>query len=117
MPKGIFYPRSVEGEKRRAAAMPKGESHWNYSENPSKNAIHKWINKYFGKAYKCENEKCTGESKHYEWALLKGRKYAKVRSHFKMLCRKCHTKYDMTKKRKKSIAKGLVKGWIKRRNK
>jgi len=104
-----YTPRSKEGEKKRLASLPKGKDHWNFSKNPSRGAIHKWLNKWFGKANKCVCKNCDGTSKHFEWAKIKGKKYVKKISNYQMMCRKCHTKYDMTKKRKESIRKGIKK--------
>ncbi len=58
--------------------------------------IHYWINKHAGRAYKCENHKCDGFSKHYEWANL-SEKYKKTYTDWKMLCRKCHSLMDKSK--------------------
>lgn len=104
-----YAKTNPQGEKNRIASLPKGSDHWNFSKDPSRPAIHKWINRFYGKANGCENADCDGSSKYYEWALIKGKKYAKIRSHFKMLCRKCHTKYDMTKERKANIVAGIKK--------
>lgn len=109
----MYTPRNTEGEARRLASLPKGKDHWNFSKNPSRGAIHKWLNKWYGRANGCVMSTCDKTSKHYEWAKIKGKRYAKVITHYMMLCRKCHTKYDMTPKRKASIARGLVKRWNK----
>ena len=82
MPKGIFYPRSKEGEKRRLASMPKGKDHWRY-DHYNIRAIHRWINKYYGKADRCEDPNCKNISAWFEWALIKGRKYLRKRENYK----------------------------------
>src|SRR3990167_9928092 len=66
--------------------------------------IHFWLNRTFGKASRCENKKCyyprMGAKKffkkplRFEWALLKGEEYKRVRSNFMQLCIACHRKYD-----------------------
>jgi hypothetical protein len=117
MPKGIYYPRSKEGEKRRLASLPKGENHWNFDKDPSVRAIHRWINRHYGKANHCENITCEGKSKWFEWALIKGKDYARLRSCFKQLCRSCHVKYDMNNERREKISENSVKMWEKKRNK
>lgn len=104
-----------QGEKNRIAALPKGENHWNFDKNPSVKAIHKWINRHFGKADHCENENCEGKSNWFEWALLRGCEYARDIKVFKQLCRSCHTKYDMTDERKANIVAGIFKTWDKRK--
>lgn len=70
-------------------------------------SIHCWIKKHYGKASKCENPNCSHKSKHYEWALLKGKKYSHNRNNFFMLCVSCHRKYDMTETTKRKIGKAL----------
>lgn len=93
------YKRSKEGEANRLASIPRGKKHWRYDHYNIK-AIHKWIRKYYGKANKCENTECRKKSNCYDFALIKGRKYLRKRENYKMLCRGCHVKYDMTKKRR-----------------
>jgi len=56
--------------------------------------IHKWLVKEYGKACKCENDKCPRVYNRYEWALIHGKNYEKNRNNFKMLCSSCHRKYD-----------------------
>lgn len=56
--------------------------------------VHKWLYKNYGNAHKCENKNCKNNSKHYQWSLIKGKTYDFVRSHFQMLCAKCHFQYD-----------------------
>ncbi len=104
-----MYNRSEQGEKNRIASMPRGKDHWRYKEKCSVRAVHRWINRKYGKANKCEHKNCTGESEWFEWSLLKGKKYERVRKNFWMLCRKCHTIYDMTETRKSNIIKGIKK--------
>lgn len=94
MPKGVYFPRSKDGEARRLASIPKGKDHWNFDSNPSRSAIHKWLKRYFGPANRCENVTCSGRGKKYDWALIKGKDYKRLRSCFMMLCRSCHVQYD-----------------------
>jgi hypothetical protein len=90
------YQRSPEGEANRLAAIPKGKNHWRYSDNPTVSAIHRWINKWYGRAYRCESPTHDNDIvvKKYDWALLKDKDYSKDINHFWQLCRKCHIKYD-----------------------
>jgi hypothetical protein len=70
--------------------------------------IHNWLSYHHGKANKCENESCESVNpKRYEWALLKGKDYAKDRNNYIMLCPSCHRIYDYTdkQKQKQSLAK------------
>lgn len=57
-------------------------------------AIHSWIRSRYGKANKCEAKDCKKTGKRFDWALLRGKKYAKNVKNFWQLCRPCHKKYD-----------------------
>ena len=61
------------------------------------NKIHRWLNKLFGKANKCENPECLHKSTTFQWAKLKGCEYERKRENFWMLCQSCHSKYDKKK--------------------
>jgi len=111
-----YTPRSPEGEKRRLASLPSGDKHWRFDENPNVRAIHKWINRIYGRANRCENVKCEGKAKKYDWALIRGKEYKRSRRHFKQLCRSCHVKYDMTEARRKKIGENSIKMWEQKRN-
>lgn len=56
--------------------------------------VHAWLAKYHGKATKCESGICTGISKVFQWAKIRGMDYEKKRENFMMMCRSCHSKYD-----------------------
>ena len=81
--------------------------------------IHNWLNYNHGKAIKCENEKCTSVNpKRFEWALLKGKDYAKDRNNYIQLCPSCHRKYDFTEDQRlnqSKAAKGRVVSKITRK--
>lgn len=76
-------------------------------------AIHTWQLRNFGKATKCENPNCTTVGcKTFDWALIKGKTYDKVKENFMQLCRGCHVKYDkkrfiVTEYTRKKISKKL----------
>lgn len=72
------------------------------------NSLHWWIRRHWGRADKCENNRCSRESGKYQWALIKGKKYEKKRSNFKMLCRKCHFNYDLREFQKEKFNKGRL---------
>jgi len=59
-------------------------------------AIHCWLKRHYGKADKCESPNCTGKSKMFHWAKIKGLKYEHKRENFRMLCASCRRLYDMT---------------------
>lgn len=70
-------------------------------------AIHKWLEKHYGKAHKCEaGAQCRGDSIMYHWAKRQGMPYEHKRENFIMLCASCHRKYDMTDSVIASIRKG-----------
>lgn len=115
MPKGVYYKRSEEGEARRIASIPKGKEHWNFSESPTVTAIHRWLNYHYGRADHCENVTCEGKGKKFDWALIRGKDYKRLRSVFKQLCRSCHVKYDMTPERRKKIGDNSRKAWAEKR--
>jgi len=102
----LGYKPSEETLLKKSEAQ-RGEkgSNWKGDE-VGYHGIHVWLHKNFGKANKCENEKCfyprMGSKKflrkpyRYEWALLKGKEYKRIRSNFIQLCIACHRKYDST---------------------
>lgn len=104
-----MYKRSKQGEINRLKSIPRGKNHWNYNENCSVLAIHRWLNKNFGKPYKCESKNCKNKSKVFDLALKKGKKYERKRENFLMLCRSCHKKYDITEETKTKIMVNLAK--------
>lgn len=58
------------------------------------NRIHYHLRTKYGKATKCDDEKCTGKSKTFEWALKKDKEYSKNPQDYIHLCKSCHSKYD-----------------------
>lgn len=54
---------------------------------------HSWIYNNFGKAKKCDNKKCDGKCKTFQWANISG-EYHREMSDWKELCKSCHAKYD-----------------------
>lgn len=56
----------------------------------SYSGLHKWVNKTYGKADKCEQ--CGSES-YVDWANKSG-EYKRDRGDWLNLCRKCHFYYD-----------------------
>lgn len=84
----------------------KKSSQWK-GDNVKYQAIHSWLRINFGRANKCENQDCNGQSKTFEWILIKGRIYERKRENFKMMCKSCHHRYDMSKETKEKISKGL----------
>lgn len=91
---------------------PKGEKHYFWKGDAAGyHAIHAWLRKHFGKADRCENPFCRGESHRFEWAKLKQKEYQRVRENYIRLCHSCHFLYDMTPEWKEKSLKGLRKRW------
>ena len=87
-----------------------GKDHplWNW-DTKNYASIHRWLKSEFGKAIRCENPGCAYKNtKRFEWALLKGKEYARKRENFWMLCKSCHFKYDITKERNKKVSTSLM---------
>ena len=69
--------------------------------------VHHWLSYHYGKADKCESNKCLHNSNFFSWALKHGEKYSKDRNKFIMLCYSCHTKYDSPKDKWEKIGNKL----------
>jgi len=84
----------------KTAQFKKGMRPWNYGKSGNHNpqshyvSIHQWMKRHYGSANLCDNNDCNGNSKTYEWALIKGKKYEMKRESFMQLCKKCHVAYD-----------------------
>ena len=68
------------------------------------NRLHYWLRTKFGMADKCENKKCSGKSKSFEWALKADKSYNFNRDNFITLCRSCHSTQDFTEEGKRRIS-------------
>lgn len=73
-------------------------------DNIKYSGIHFWLRRRYGRANLCENRennilnfRCSNNSNHYDWALIKGKEYKRNRNNFMMLCHSCHLKYDKEK--------------------
>ena len=77
--------------KPRIEALPKGSNHWNWSERPSRLAIHKRIHRKMGKAsnYPCVD--CGGKAR--DWSS-ETEEYTSNPEEYKPRCRKCHLAKD-----------------------
>lgn len=69
--------------------------HGNFKgDNAGNDAKHKWIQKLFGKANKCENKDCINKNpKRFDWASI-NHTYTRNREDWLMLCVPCHRKMD-----------------------
>lgn len=68
-------------------------------------SVHVWLRKNYGKATRCSNPRCKGESKNFSWALIHRRNYGYNANCFRQLCRQCHTLYDFTEETIKKLRK------------
>ena len=80
---------------------------------PVYSLVHQWFRYHYGSANRCESNSCSGKSKRFEWALIKGKKYEKKRENFMMMCRSCHRKYDITDAFRKHMATQIIKNFKK----
>jgi hypothetical protein len=103
MTQGVYYHKPLSEKHKLAIKVAMNKRKWNYSGGY--HAIHKWLARKYGKAYKCENKDCFKKSNDYEWALLKGKKIEYKRENFIQLCKSCHIKYDFTEKGRQAIIK------------
>ena len=63
--------------------------------NPARySTIHRWLHRKYGFANHCENTKCAGTSKTYDYAKRPECDYDKKIENFIQLCRKCHKLLD-----------------------
>lgn len=70
--------------------------------------VHEWLNRQYGKANKCQSDRCNGKSKTYEYCLRAGMNHEKNISHYITLCRSCHRLYDMTDEKSKNVSKHIA---------
>jgi hypothetical protein len=89
--------RSLESygnaEYRKKLSNSKKGKHTKKWNSLSYSGKHHRIRAIYGKANKCESEKCNGKSCVYEWAN-KTNLYLKNRKDWLMLCKSCHKIYD-----------------------
>lgn len=76
----------------RIQALPKGEKHWNWNDNPSVLTLHRRIHRKHGAAKKHPCSKCKEKQAH-DWANVTGKYTANVEDYAPM-CRSCHVKLD-----------------------
>lgn len=100
----FFGKKHTEEFKKNLGERSRGENNYGWmGNNISYSSLHQWFRKTFGKPYKCENINCDHRSKRFHWALMKGKKYEKKRENFWMLCSRCHSKYDWSEEKIKSL--------------
>ena len=107
MPKGIYERTPLNTHNHNFKKHGKEHPAW-YGEKVGYNGIHSWLRLNFGKADKCENPKCLGLSKRFDWALKRGKTHERMRKNYKMLCHKCHLKYDMTPQKRNTYRQSAL---------
>lgn len=99
MPKGIFKRTKKHKLNIGKAQIGEKNHNWKHGKKAFYNRVHEWIRREYEKASFCESENCKMKSKKFEWALKKGKRYAKKKDNFLMLCISCHSLYDGKGKR------------------
>lgn len=87
-----------------------GENSPSWNENIGYHGLHIWLVKTFGNPLKCEScgeigYKSIKNRWNIEWALVKGKKYERMRENFWGLCIRCHRNYDFTEEHRKNLSK------------
>ena len=65
----------------------------NYGKSSGYAAIHAWVRRYYGKAYRCEW--CEEPSSRFEWANVSGDYWRDI-DDWLQLCTSCHRRFDYT---------------------
>lgn len=82
---------------RRGREGIEGSKHPNWKgDEAGYRAIHRWIQKRFGKPTQCE--KCGKVGNRIHWSNF-NHKYRRVRCDWSALCAKCHRHYDISAKK------------------
>lgn len=83
----------------RIKSLPRRENHWNWSEKPTKLALHKRIHRQHGKASDRKCIECGNRAR--DWSNETGKYTDKIEDYVPR-CRKCHTRKDENWKKNKS---------------
>lgn len=77
----------------------RGENNYKYKKtNISYGGIHEWIKMMLGKPSECVKCKSSDINKMYHWANISGQ-YKRDINDWQRLCVKCHSKYDLEKRK------------------
>jgi hypothetical protein len=91
---GLFNHKKENHPRWKGGFIPwGGVGQKNYS------AVHYWLRYNFSSPDRCENRECKRISNNYTWAKIHGKTYKKDINNFIMLCRSCHTVYDIKNKK------------------
>lgn len=105
MPRGIY--------KRTHIIKASGENNNRWKGNGAGyHSKHQYLKRNFGNPQKCEQCSIKGKKEkggrwNIHWAKKKGKSYTHNREDYLELCRSCHSKYDLTKKKVERLRKQL----------
>lgn len=101
MPSGVYKKTKAHKLKisktltGKPAPWNKGKNHGQWKGNSvGYRALHRWIERIFGKADTCMNPDCDGTCGTFEWVNL-DHKYTRKEEDWEMMCRSCHRQYDI----------------------
>ena len=92
---GSFKPGHLKGLKTRFNSLDYiGNKNYKWKDKEvGYSALHSWVVRNLGKAYKCSNIACKHLSDRYEWSN-KSNQYKRELNDWEQLCKKCHAKKD-----------------------
>jgi len=93
-PSGMLGKTAWNKNKKMPQTANENHYRWHKDDVVKHQGIHAWLKRNFGKANKCENEKCDKTNSNFEWSELRNSDGKRKRENYWMLCRRCHRKYD-----------------------
>lgn len=103
-----IFKRIVDKNRKSYYCSVECYSRGRLINKPTYSALHSWLRKHFGKAYKCEQLNCLKISQSFQYSLIKDKEYTRNRDNFRMLCASCHVKYDKKIDTNLKIRKSVV---------
>ena len=86
--------RALELLKKKRACKGEMQSNWR-GDDATICAKHEHIRKSYGKADHCDNPRCSGKSKKFEWSKKDhNTPYTRNIDEYQQLCNSCHQRYD-----------------------
>lgn len=109
--KAIINEWKKENTTLKKPPIYEGEQNYKWKgEEAGYRAKHNWIERQLSKADKCEicglNNIPEGMDRYFDWANISD-EYNRDKDDWVMLCRKCHKKFDMLKKRNLYVVQGV----------
>lgn len=90
--KGMFGKCHSFKTKEKISFKNNGEKHGRYKNNPTKNVIHRFVEKRKMKPKNCEN---CNERKKVTLANMRNHNYTRNPADYKWLCYSCHRDFDL----------------------